>query len=204
MLKLTIVCGALMMAVIFRECENATPYFPIEISRCLACNRQSTVYFLGALYLYFVLALMTNARFTSGRIIAFIGVAILGAVNDRVSWTAHMLGVAIAVAGAIVHVLQTSSKNAHTRLLCLAALIIYGLRLLMKVAAVVSWENMFYHPLYNTTAYVTEIASKAMLIMQTSQCIDTRTLSVFAYGGGLLQWVAVGLMAVSVVSPIKN
>lgn len=198
----TMVYVSVIAALVLNACKNVTPYFPIEISRCLACSEESAVYFVVGVYVYVLMALVTNARATAGRVLCFVGVSILLFFNDRVSWTAHMLGVAIATVGVILHVIR--DQNNRGAQLCIAAAAVYSARLVAKIAAVVIWENMFYSLLNNSTAYVTEIFSKSMLLMQTGQCTNPHTLDAFAYVGGVMQWITVALMMMALTSPIED
>lgn len=86
-----ILCLSVAMALYVGH--DKAPYFPIEISRVLASSRESTIIFLTGLV---VLALVVPLKLLHPyHYMAYVGVLIVGLVDDITSWWDHMLGVGL-------------------------------------------------------------------------------------------------------------
>jgi hypothetical protein len=153
------------------------PYFPIEISRCLASNAFVTRTFFFALAALPVAASrfdrLSLADVTRAHVITYAALWAIAGFDDVEHWALHMLGVALLGVGA----LRMAWTHNKMDVIVVAGLV-YASRLVLKVVVLVWFEGV---------RSLHEIGAVAANIMYTGQCVSPHTLTVFK-ACGVLQW----------------
>lgn len=151
--------------------SGSLPYFPIEISKCAASTTQSLWIFrigsiLSSLVLWYEKGFWEHA-------VACIGFIILAWFDDTNHPNAHMAGVLVMLLGSIPIVPWRVQ---------LCAMLVFIIRIPMKILMVISWENA-----RDPLMIYTQVRS----IMSIGA--DENVLSVFRVTGAM-QWISFYLL----------
>ena len=163
------------------------PYFPIEISRCIASNTLSTVVFLCTVVASLICAYFTypSLHKKHGILIAYNGLLFIGLFNDVDRWLMHMVGIGVMAAGIVIHIRgQKKMKQRNSIQHGIFVVVLYLFRIAVKVAAVSINELKFDSDRFG------EIPTVAFKIMHTGVAKHSETIHEFAWGGGFIQWIA--------------
>ncbi len=190
----------LLFGILYMFTRSNPPYFPIEISRCIASNKESTIIFLTT-----VLTAATTSVFgdritwNSSILLIFSGLIVLGAADDVSYWLLHMIGVGMVMIGILWNISRYNFGN-YRHILFGIAIVLYFTRLIIKAYALYQWETndfkkeVFKFPI-NILGYPEIMKKKAFDIMYTGKTNHPNTLKAFAYGGGVLQWIVFLLLS---------
>ncbi len=162
---------ALSVATIFQV--STPPYFPIEVSRCIASNERALHVWFAGLFAS-TLAVLWEGLPSRALALLFCALALIGYFDDVTNWTMHMLGVALL--GFVCLCL------AHTKGQWLAVALagsLYGARIVLKYCAIVWYETQSLD-----IARTTDVGFR---IMYTGQCKSWQTKAVFQTCG-IMQW----------------
>lgn len=130
---------------------------------------------------------------TGGRLLAFSGALVLGYFDDTpATYMLHMAGVLMCATGTLWHVYAHYHERAAR--LCIVACALFAVRVMLKVGAIATWEDMSYTLTQNATGYVLQGAAKAARIMYTGHHEHPWTMLIFRYVGGVGQYVVILLM----------
>ncbi len=166
------------------------PYFPIEISRCIASNERATnMFFWGFIISAFVVAggeMRHSTTTDAHKLVLYVllfALFFIGYYDDVDHWFMHMLGVALLGATAVC----AAYMQNRWFVLGLAA-VLYGMRIVIKSVAVVMYES-------SAGVTVKQVADISFRIMYTGQCDAWQTKVAFQLGG-VLQWASFAVLSV--------
>jgi prepilin signal peptidase PulO-like enzyme (type II secretory pathway) len=183
---------------------RALPYWPIEVSRTAASSRRSYWTFLAgiaALVLWHVLTMIQRAAADvalpalewPALSLQYSGLLVLAAVDDETSLPVHMVGVALFAVGAVAN----AAALGHATVLRAVeyALLVYGARSVVRVAAVLQWEQLEVVPPLPVRERLRRAAMHAQALMYNGDFRrPDRTLWVFR-AGAVAQYAALALFA---------
>ena len=171
--------------------ETTLPYFPIEISRTAATgDLNKTLFPLGILSLG--ITFWMTGEFKLQYLLSWIGLFILSYFDDEKYFLLHMFGVFIMIVGVILIGLYSKTRYADL-IIVLCAMIIYAVRVIMKLLVVMLLE-------VNANDMFNFIKIKQVIdqIMFAGICqYPLQTLTVFRICG-VLQWI-IFVMLVSII-----
>ena len=147
--------------------DQSVPYFPIEISRTATGPYSRVLFPLGAFTSLIVAYFEVK---TKHYLIVFAGFLLLALVNDKQSWSIHMLGVVLMFGGIASKIYHDNTKYMTFGLI----LCIYMGRIVLKILTL--------------THYGYRIFEKAKDIMYTGNADTPAQLLIFKLCG-ILQWV---------------
>jgi hypothetical protein len=171
------ICATIISAFVLR----ATPYFPIEISRCAASHSisQQCLTF-GALTAPLVYFLTSNTPSLLAYA-AFGGLIVLSLFNDVAFFLIHNFGVFMIFLAAVMQVVVSGQHFLNL----FSALVILGLRLASKLTAMIFLEN-------RRLSEAMHYAKQIMIFRAAPR--HSATLLVFRICGAL-QWLSFLLLA---------
>jgi len=106
------------------------------------------------------------------------GASMVAYYPDHTHWLLHMLGLFIMLIGIFLE----AARSYKALLLFFLACVIFVARIVLKLAAIYLWEDS------DWIRYM-----KIMYDQNAAQ--DQRTIFVFSYGGGVLQWISLFTMS---------
>jgi hypothetical protein len=173
--------------------EGKVPYFPIEISRTAASSPMA-MRSLTTGFATLLITLVYTHTLNAVTLTMWGGLMIVALVPDTFSWALHMLGVAIVLVAACVHVYHRRDMALLPTLVCVGT--VYGIRLVLKAGVMLALDPQ-------------SCASRGQPLGTMMSVLFSRTLDVMMHGPlafgdaetwrqvapvfkvcGVLQWVA--------------
>lgn len=197
--KLHLACTVLATLLAAVLVDRRVPYFPIEVSRAAASGPVASWALRWGARTLGVTLLATDS-FTATTTALWISLSAIALFDDVRFWAAHMGGVVGLFAVAI---LAATSRGRGAALPLLAGVLLYALRLVFKVAAIVFYEMPAAPPLQTLarllvdgeTREIVFRRSMAVMFHGAKACADpAHTLPMFQLGG-VLQWVVFYVLA---------
>ena len=183
----------LLFGILYMFTQSNPPYFPIEISRCIASNKESTIIFLTTVLTAAITSVFIDRiTWNPSILLIFSGLIVLGAADDVSYWLLHMIGVGMVMIGIVWN-------NSRYTLFGIA-IVLYFTRIIIKCYALYQWEiheykkDVLRFPI-NILGYPEIMKKKAFDIMYTGKTEHPNTLKAFQYGGGVLQWIVFLLLS---------
>lgn len=173
--------------------DGRLPYFPIEVSQTAASSSSSLGAFTTGIASLLVTLIYTESL-TDVTLALWVGLMVVALVPGTLSWSVHMLGVAIVFLAAGVHVYRAMAKEPSKWIPLAWAILLFSLRVVIR--SMVIWSI---HP-PSPTWY----SSLEMLVQRTRAVMELGPLAfepslrarLWPWIGptlklcGVLQWVA--------------
>lgn len=158
--------------------KSSPPYFPIEVSRCIASNHVAT-----SIFVYGSIAVACFAMVIgSEHVLTAVALLFIGYYDDVQHWAMHMVGVGLL--GIAAASLAYQQQNIA---IIASVVVLYGARLVVKFVAVVVYEGV-------SPWDLSAVASAGFNIMYTGKCLAWQTLFAFKLCG-VMQWIVFVIIA---------
>lgn len=174
-LHLVAMIVAVQLAALF--VDRAVPYWPIEVSRMAASGwLASRVFVAGAVTLGVTMYMVDSLSAMNAAVWA--AIVVIAVFDDIAYYKTHMAGVALL---GVIGIAGIRGKPEAT-LPLVAAIMLWGFRLVLKVGAVLAYEPV------HTFVQAGQLAQRIMMTGPAACANAKNTMPAF-FIGGVLQWV---------------